>query len=227
MTHWYNRFSLSNSKNRHLLLWLAGALFSQALFIKFTSEVFEDEKIQNVDKAILHFIADNFRRPFLNGIAVDITALGSPVVLSILFIIVMGVLIIRKDSYGGFYFFTVVSGGVLWIEILKNIVSRPRPEIISHLVDVQGLSYPSGHSLGSTVVYLAIGLLLCRQMESRKSIFLILLSAALIISLICFSRLYLGVHYPSDVLSGVLFGLSWTLAVTAFFELRSSKKKYL
>ncbi|MBC7537683.1 MAG: phosphatase PAP2 family protein [Bacteriovorax sp.] len=223
MIQWNKYLNLSSPKNNKLILWFAGAFFFLALFIKFTSEVFEDNKIQNIDQSILLYIGTNLRHTLLNGLAVDITALGSPALISLVTLITMGALLTAKDRIGALYLFLAVSGGTLWMSVLKKFVGRPRPQIISHLVEVEGLSYPSGHSLVSTVTYLTLAILVCRHIKSYKVISVVLVTATLIISLIAFSRLYLGVHYPSDVFSGMLFGISWVLMLTAFFKTFTGK----
>lgn len=226
MIQWNKYLNLASPKNIKILLWPAGAFFFLALFIKFTAEVFEDNKVQNIDQSILLYIGSHLRHNFLNGSAVDITALGSPALIAMVSLIAIGVLVIAKDLIGALYLFLAVSGGTLWMSVLKNFMARPRPQIISHLVEVEGLSYPSGHSLVSTVTYLALALLVCRHIKSYKIISLVLITAILIISLIAFSRLYLGVHYPSDVLSGMLFGISWVLMLTALFKILARKLKF-
>jgi undecaprenyl-diphosphatase len=223
MIQWNKYLNLTYSKNNKRILWFAGSIFFLALFIKFTSEVFEDNKIPDIDKSILLYIDANLRYPFLNGIAVDITALGSAALISLVSILTMGGLLIAKDQIGALYLFLAVTGGTIWISTLKNYMARPRPEIISHLVEVAGLSYPSGHTLVSTITYLAIAHIVSRHIKSLKVISIVFLIAAFIIVLIAFSRLYLGVHYPSDILSGLLFGVSWNLMLTALFKTFSRK----
>lgn len=223
MIQWNKYLNLSPSKKNKLLLWVAGAFFFWALFIKFTLEVFEDQKIQNIDQSILQYIGTHLRSPLFNGAVVDITSLGSPSLITLVALIAIGTLLIAKDRIGALYLFLAISGGTLWTAIIKKFMARPRPQIISHLVEVQGQSYPSGHTLVATITYLALALLVCRHLKSYKVILLVLTTAFAIILLIAFSRLYLGVHYPSDVLSGLLFGISWVLMLTAFFKIFTYK----
>jgi undecaprenyl-diphosphatase len=86
------------------------------------------------------------------------------------------------------------------------------------LIEISGLSYPSGHSLVSTATYLSIAFLFYRRIDSKFLKILTLGMAGLIIFFIGFSRIYLGVHYPSDVLSGILFGISLVLWLIALFK---------
>lgn len=94
---------------------------------------------------------------------------------------------------------------------------RPRPDFLIRLVNVEGYSYPSGHSLSGAAVYFTLAILLCQ--ESRS--FIVLSFASLLIFLISLSRVYLGVHYISDVMAGVLLGIAWAAllgAAISFFE---------
>jgi len=95
--------------------------------------------------------------------------------------------------------------------VLKDIMDRPRPDLVSHLVDVQTSSFPSGHATLSAVVYLTIGALLAREQPSRGLRFYVMAVAILATMLIGCSRVYLGVHWPTDVLAGWAIGSAWAM----------------
>jgi undecaprenyl-diphosphatase len=100
---------------------------------------------------------------------------------------------------------------VLLSTVLKDLFGRPRPTVVPHLFYVSSASFPSGHSMLSAVVYLTLGSLLARLVEQRR-LKVYFLSVALLLSfLVGVSRVYMGVHYPTDVLAGWSAGLAWGL----------------
>jgi undecaprenyl-diphosphatase len=102
-------------------------------------------------------------------------------------------------------------GGLLLSLLLKGHFSRPRPDVVPRLAEVYTSSFPSGHSMLSAVIYLTLGALLSRLVE-RKGLKVYILSVAMLLALLVgVSRVYLGVHYPTDVLAGWSIGLSWAI----------------
>jgi len=143
--------------------------------------------------------------------ALDLTSLGSGFVLGLIVALIAGFLAIegmRRTAL--FITFAAVTGWVLntW---LKELFQRPRPSIVPHLGEVMSLSFPSGHAMSSATVYLTLGLLLTRIATRRATKVYTLAVAATLTTIVGLSRLYLGVHYPSDVLAGWLAGLSWAI----------------
>jgi len=104
-----------------------------------------------------------------------------------------------------------LSGGVA-VLALKDLTGRPRPIIVDHLVSVQFTSFPSGHAANSAIVYLTIAVLAIDVEPSLRAQTYILIVAITLTVLIGLSRLYLGVHWPSDVAAGWALGAAWALA---------------
>jgi undecaprenyl-diphosphatase len=101
---------------------------------------------------------------------------------------------------------------------LKAGYARARPVLVPHLTEVADTSFPSGHAMGSAAVYLSLGLLLARVLRRRIEKTYAIASAMLLTLLVGASRVYLGVHYPTDVLAGWLAGIAWALACGAVAE---------
>jgi undecaprenyl-diphosphatase len=101
--------------------------------------------------------------------------------------------------------------------LAKLFFGRERPSEVSSLVQVSGYSYPSGHSLAASAFYLLLMVLAFRRYRTLHARMFFGGCALLLIGGVCFSRVYLGVHYPSDVVAGALLGAAWTCFLTVFF----------
>ena len=148
---------------------------------------------------------------WLRAGALDITALGSPTVLGLVVLAITGYLILHGLYRTSAFVFVASCGGWVLNWALKQAFDRPRPDLVPHLRDVMSSSFPSGHALTSAAVYLTLGTLLMRLAEGRLAKFYCIAVAMLATLLVGASRVYLGVHYPTDVLAGWLIGLSWAL----------------
>lgn len=141
----------------------------------------------------------------------DWTALGGySVLLTITILVSVFLALERQNAHVRVIVATVVSGFLLTL-ILKAIVSRPRPDIVPHHSYVDSPSFPSGHSMMSAIVYLTLGLMLS-ELASHRHVKVFLVTAAMLISgTVAFSRIFMGVHYPTDVVAGWWAGTSWAL----------------
>jgi len=139
----------------------------------------------------------------------DITSLGGGTVIALITLIVIFYLLLQKKYAELLLILAAVLGGTVIGLGLKEIFGRERPDLIYRLTDARSLSFPSGHSMMSTVIYLSLAALLSRIQHERK-VRIYIISIALFLALIIgFSRVYLGVHYPTDVLGGWTIGLGW------------------
>jgi undecaprenyl-diphosphatase len=193
---------------------LAAGLFALG---KLASEVAEGDTFA-LDKAILQGLrtAQDASIPigpaWLKTAMVDFTALGGAPVLTLFTVLAVGFLLaVRKFRSAGFVALSV-SGGAILSSLIKSYFVRPRPEIVPHLVEVTSPSFPSGHAMNSAIVYLTLAVLLARTQDRRPvQVYLIATAVALTLLIGC-TRVFLGVHWPSDVLAGWAVGAAWAAA---------------
>jgi undecaprenyl-diphosphatase len=141
----------------------------------------------------------------------DITALGSVAVLALVTAITAGFLALDGKKHMALFVLGSILGGVVAGTILKDVFHRPRPDLVPISVYVSGASFPSGHSMMSAVTYLTLGALLARSQERKRVKAYFLLVAMFLTFAIGVSRVYLGVHWPTDVLAGWTAGAVWAL----------------
>ena len=140
----------------------------------------------------------------------DITALGSNPVLVLLVAAVAGLLCLQGQYKTTALVLLATLSGLVLMLLLKHIFDRPRPDFLSHLPTMTQ-SFPSGHSMLAAVVYLSLGALLAQREPVRRIKAYFLCVALGVTFLVGSSRVYLGVHYPTDVLAGWTVGLAWAL----------------
>ena len=195
-----------------LLFAIAGGIWA---FAGFASEVKEGET-STFDKTILLSMRhpgdlSPIGSPGVQEAARDISALGGVSVLGLVSLIAVGFLILDGKSHMALFAAGSVTGGLVVSVLLKDIFQRPRPEIVPHIVYASSSSFPSGHSMMSAVTYLTLGALLARSQERKRLKAFFLLLAALIILMVGVTRVYLGVHWPTDVLAGWMAGSLWAM----------------
>jgi undecaprenyl-diphosphatase len=155
--------------------------------------------------------AEGIGPPALGDAARDVTALGGVTVLTLVTAAVAGYLLLKR-AYGAMWLVLGASvGGLVVSSVLKRVIERPRPQIVPHLAYVYTSSFPSGHSMMSAAVYLTLGALLARFVHEKTIKVYFLAIAGLLTILVGVSRVYVGVHYPTDVLGGWVAGLVWAL----------------
>src|SRR6185436_3160427 len=206
-------------RDRRELILLVGAIALLLLilvFMKLASEVLEGET-QGFDRRILLALRspDDLSRPigpaWMVGAALDITSLGGATVLGLTVFAVAGFLLLQGLWRRALFVTAASLGGWFLNSALKQLFQRPRPDIVPHLREAMSLSFPSGHALTSAAVYLTLGALSMHIAQRRLTKVYCMAVAMLATALVGTSRVYLGVHYPTDVLAGWLLGLSWAL----------------
>ncbi len=141
----------------------------------------------------------------------DITALGGAVVIIVLTILILGYLWLCRRYRVALLIAVATAGGQGVNAILKQAFARERPAATLHLVEVRSPSFPSGHSMAASIFYLTNGALLARMARRRREKAYLAGCALLLTGAVGFSRVYLGVHYPTDVLAGWCAGAAWAI----------------
>lgn len=211
--------TLRERVGRREILALATLAASAALvmgFVELAGEVLEGDT-RAFDRAVLLSLrqADDPAATvgpwWLDIAARDITSLGSITVLLLVSGLVVVYLLMKRNPRAAFLVALSVGGGMVLNWALKLLFERARPELVPHAIEVHSLSFPSGHSTLAAVTYLTLGALLAR-IEQRASLKAYLLGAAMLLAiLIGLSRVYLGVHWPTDVLAGWALGAAWAM----------------
>lgn len=206
---------------------IAGLVFACSFLLFFgwlAEEVFEgDTRI--FDETIRNFVHER-SSPALTSAMIFFSFLGSP-----LFLIILGILIVAAFSYLGhrraIILFLITMAGEIFLEFsLKQFFGRVRPEAFFDYPLPLSYSFPSGHAFGSLCFYGIVTLLTAERMKSKPIKITVCILSALLIFLIGFSRIYLGVHYPSDVVAGFLAGFFWIgiIALTDAHRRRQNSK---
>jgi undecaprenyl-diphosphatase len=198
------------------LMVLAAAVLAAWGFVELAEVVMAGET-RALDEAILLALrnpadsADPLGPGWFEELVRDFTALGGTAVLTIITLAVFGYLLLDRKQNAALMVIGSVATGLLMSHLLKFGFARPRPDLVPHGANVYTASFPSGHSMLAAVVYLTLGVLLARTLERRVLRFYVLVIAILLTALVGVSRVYLGVHWPTDVLAGWAAGTGWAL----------------
>jgi undecaprenyl-diphosphatase len=202
---------------RRELSWLLvglGACVLLLLFVYLAGEVTEGDT-QAFDTRILRALRDpaDPSKPigpaWVESALLDLTALGGPTVLALVVMAVVGFLVLQTRYRTAWFVVGTAISGELIDAVMKHAFNRPRPTVVPHLRVAFSTSFPSGHAMESAIVYLTLGAILMRVAQTRLTKFYCLGMAMLLTALVGVSRVYLGVHYPTDVLGGWTIGFVW------------------
>ena len=202
---------------RHELTWLAvglGACAALLLFVVLAGEVMEGDT-RALDTRILVALRNQNdlatpRGPiWLQSALLDLTAMGGATVLGLMVTAIVGFLLLQARYRTAFVILVTAASAEILDEVLKRVFMRPRPTVVPHLRDVVSTSFPSGHAMDSAIIYLTLGAMLMRIAERRLTKIYCLSVAVALTLLVGVSRVYLGVHYPTDVIGGWIFGFVW------------------
>ena len=212
-----DRFRLRKLE-RHEITWLVVGIGVCLLlwgFLALASEVMEGDTTA-LDTTILRALrkaGDPSRTigpAWLQGALLDLTAIGGPTVLWLVVLSVVGFLLLQARYRTALVVMATAASGDVVNLVLKNVFLRPRPDVVPHLRDVSGTtSFPSGHAMESAIIYLTLGAMLMQLAERRVTKIYCIGLAVFLTLLVGVTRVFLGVHYPTDVVAGWMFGFFW------------------
>jgi undecaprenyl-diphosphatase len=214
IARWTPAWKLPEFKTLVAILTCSGLAF---VFVQIADAMSEGET-RGFDEAVLLALRDpaDRARPigphWLESAMLDLTSLGGFTIVALITALVMVYLLVIGRRGSAALVVASIAGGTVLSQALKIGFARPRPDLVDHLVTVQTQSFPSGHAMLSAVTYLTLGALLARTEQRRAVRGYIFAVAGLLTLLIGLSRIFLGVHYPTDVLAGWTIGAAWALA---------------
>ncbi|SCW59026.1 undecaprenyl-diphosphatase [Paenibacillus tianmuensis] len=191
---------------KYILTAVIIVLLSILIFIKFAHDL-QENQLERFDRTYIDWI-QSLISPELTVWMKGITELGSFQTLFVLLLVSVSLMVWRKKKWEALFFMVAVTGGALFNQLLKQIFERQRP-MLHRIVEETGYSFPSGHSMASIVFYGMLAMLLLMFVKSPVLKLLIAVTAGCLVIMIGVSRIYLGVHYPSDVAAGFAAGAAW------------------
>jgi membrane-associated phospholipid phosphatase len=205
-----------------LLLGLTVAMASIVFFAWLADEVLEGETrhFDDVTRAAVHTLAS----PALTTAMRAISFLGSALFLTIATIVVVIVFVFRKWGREAYLLAITMIGASFLNTTLKLAFARPRPVPFFNLTMPETYSFPSGHSLASCCFFAGLAAILSGRIKGRRTRIIVWIAAATMFLLIGLSRIYLGVHYTTDVIAGFAGALIWILVVR-FVELQLARRR--
>ncbi len=150
---------------------------------------------------------------WLSYFMLNITALGGWPVLTVLSLMLAGAFVVQGQWKYLCILLAVVIGETVITGLLKDVFARERPDFLPHLIDASSGSFPSGHSASAAAIYLTLGVAAANTVKRKALQLYVFATALLMVLLVGISRIYLGVHYPSDVVAGWSVGAAWASVV--------------
>ncbi|QDL12626.1 phosphatase PAP2 family protein (plasmid) [Brasilonema octagenarum UFV-E1] len=195
---------------------LTSCLLILFVVAKLAEEVLEKEAFA-FDTSFLLWL-HQFANPSLDNLMLAITSLGSPTTVVVVAALTLGTLWWRHYRVETYIFVLTCLGGLILNTGLKLFFSKPRPQLWTLLISEKSFSFPSGHALGSMVLYGFIGYILATHYPKFSQIIYTL--AVILIVAIGISRLYLGVHWPTDIIAGYSIGFLWLMICITMLKLQ-------
>ena len=208
-----HNFSALSYLSLHVIVGFLLLVLSAWIFSYLAENVATNDPLVQFDSAVVNAIHAN-TRPTLVQLMLITSVAGNEVPLIVS--LILGGYFAWKRDWDDLLLFVLVVGGAQLLDILfKNLFHRPRPLFVDPVTTAIGFSFPSGHAMGAFVFYGLLAYLLMRNNTTLLTRIMISLIFILVVGLIGFSRIYLGVHFPSDVLGGYIAGLAWLAFTTS------------
>lgn len=170
--------------------------------------------IVRFDTAVIGAV-QGMETPWLTGFMKFFTAVGSTKTVLVICAVTIGALLYFRQKAQTILFVVVIGGTVAINQVAKLFFHRARPDV-NRLIEISGFSFPSGHTMMATSLYAILAFILWRNIRHSGRIVCVLL-AFFMIAMICISRIYLGVHYPSDVVGGLCASAFWVVIATCIY----------
>lgn len=191
----------------YLIVGIAVAVFAVWGFAE-VADLVQAGATRTFDEAAMEWMSTH-RIELLDRFLLDVTALGTGLVVLVVVGVAALFLALTEHRYSAVLLLVATAGGQLLNSVLKLFYNRPRPSAVEALTHTYSTSFPSGHAMSAVIVYGTVAYLAARLQKHRWQRWLTMLFAVVAIVLIAASRVYLGVHYPSDVLAGTIIGAAW------------------
>jgi undecaprenyl-diphosphatase len=190
-----------------LVAGLTVAVAGTAIFVEVAEHV-RSGSTQAFDESVMQWVGAH-HSPALDAVMLEMTALGTGMVVLMVVTVAALFLVLTQHKYSAILLLASTFGGLVLNAVLKLGFNRPRPSVVVAAVHTFSSSFPSGHAMSAAIVYSTVAYLAARLHRHKGARWLVMTAAMILIALISFSRIYLGVHYPSDVVGGVTIGLAW------------------
>ncbi|REB07982.1 PAP2 family protein [Sporosarcina sp. BI001-red] len=178
--------------------------------------------IAQFDTPIINFV-QGAEAPWLTEVMKVFTIIGSTKTVLVISVITLGLLLYFRQKAHTILFLIVIGGTAVLNFVLKLFFHRARPDL-NRLIEISGYSFPSGHTMIATSLYIILAFILWRNAKNSGRI-LYVICAIFMIGMICVSRIYLGVHYPSDIVGGISSSACWVLIATSVYSVFMNKRQ--
>lgn len=206
------------------------------LALTFVVDMAEDGVAGSFDRAVVLAlqtsteISDPIGPRWVEEIARDLTSLGSYSVMLLIVAGVLGYLLLIRRRATAVFVLASIGGGIVLSNVLKHFFQRARPDIAPHAAEVFSTSFPSAHAMLSAVVYLTLAVVVARFALARLQRLYAIGIAIGITIIVGLTRMYLGVHWPTDIAAGWCVGAAWALAcwyIATKLQAKAARKRAL